>query len=254
MKSSPSSPSSLQRKTPFLSTLLLAFIIFFIIIILYSEVFSFIFTQSHSSNYNSISRIIQRKKEKLAFAIGEREEGCDVFSGSWVWDNNSRPLYTEDCPYIQPQLTCQQHGRPDHDYLYWRWQPHSCSIPSFNATLMLESLRGKRMLFVGDSLNRGQFVSIVCLLHQHIPENAKSMETFGSLTVFTAKDYNARIEYYWAPFLLESNADDAIVHRITDRVVRKGSINKHGKKWRGADIIVFNTYLWWMTGMPFKIL
>ena len=58
---------------------------------------------------------------------------------------------------------------------------------SFNATLTLEMLRGKRMLFVGDSLNRGQFVSMVCLLHRVIPENAKSMETFDSLTVFTAK-------------------------------------------------------------------
>lgn len=52
---------------------------------------------------------------------------------------------------------------------------------------MLETLRGKRMMFVGDSLNRGQYVSFVCLLHQLIPEDAKSMETFDSLTVFTAK-------------------------------------------------------------------
>jgi hypothetical protein len=52
---------------------------------------------------------------------------------------------------------------------------------------MLETLRGKRMMFVGDSLNRGQYVSFVCLLHQIIPADAKSMETFDSLTVFTAK-------------------------------------------------------------------
>jgi hypothetical protein len=43
------------------------------------------------------------------------------------------------------------------------------------------------MMFVGDSLNRGQYVSMVCLLHSIIPEEAKSMETFDSLTVFTAK-------------------------------------------------------------------
>ena len=43
------------------------------------------------------------------------------------------------------------------------------------------------MMFVGDSLNRGQYVSMVCLLHSLIPEDAKSMETFDSLTVFTAK-------------------------------------------------------------------
>nr|GMD57519.1 protein trichome birefringence-like 33 [Ipomoea batatas] len=127
-------------------------------------------------------------------------------------------------------------------------------ICRFNATLMLESLRGKRMMFVGDSLNRGQFVSMVCLLHRIIPESAKSFKENGSLTVFTAKDYNATIEFYWAPFLLESNSDDAVVHRIQDRVVRKGSINKHGKHWKDVDIMVFNTYLWWMTGQEFKIL
>lgn len=119
---------------------------------------------------------------------------------------------------------------------------------------MLETLRGKRMMFVGDSLNRGQYVSMVCLLHSLIPEDAKSMETFDSLTIFTAKEYNATIEFYWAPFLLESNSDDAVIHRVSDRIVRKGSINKHGKYWKGVDILVFNTYLWWMTGLKMKIL
>ncbi|KAL2558265.1 Protein trichome birefringence-like 33 [Forsythia ovata] len=199
--------------------------------------------------------MVEKNREKLAFAIGETERGCDVFNGRWVWDQAARPLYEEwECPYIQPQLTCQEHGRPDKEYQHWRWQPHGCSLPSFNATLMLETLRGKRMLFVGDSLNRGQYVSMICLVHRVIPEHAKSMETFGRLTVFKAKDYNATIEFYWAPLLLESNYDDAGIRRVTDKLVRKGSINKHGKNWKGADIIVFNTYIWWMRGLRFKIL
>jgi len=57
----------------------------------------------------------------------------------------------------------------------------------FNASLMLETLRGKRMMYVGDSLNRGMFVSMICLLHRLIPEDQKSIKTNGSLTVFTAK-------------------------------------------------------------------
>lgn len=68
------------------------------------------------------------------------------------------------------------------------------------------------------------------------------------------QEYNATIEFYWAPFLLESNSDDAVIHRVSDRIVRKGSINKHGKHWKGVDIVVFNTYLWWMTGLKMKIL
>ncbi|KAL3630561.1 Protein trichome birefringence-like 33 [Castilleja foliolosa] len=263
--SSPSSSSAataLLRKgrlSPYLFTLL-AFILF--VTILYGEDLSCIFSSQFDSPYpsrphQSISSTSKKKDDqKLPFAIGETEKGCDVFSGRWVWDDVDRPLYEEsECPYIQPQLTCQEHGRPDKDYRHWRWQPHGCSLPSFNATLMLETLRDKRMMFVGDSLNRGQYVSMVCLLHKLIPdENAKSMQTFGSLTVFTAKDYNATIEFYWAPFLLESNSDDAVIHRVSDRIVRKGSINKHGKHWKGVDIMIFNTYLWWMTGLDFNIL
>ncbi|XP_009591920.1 protein trichome birefringence-like 33 [Nicotiana tabacum] len=261
MKPPPSSSpfsSSFLRKAR-LSPFLLIFLPFIVlIIILYSEEFNCIFSQLDprvsSQQHNSITRNIKKNKQKLPFAIGETEEGCDVFNGKWVWDE-SRPLYEEsECPYIQPQLTCQEHGRPDKNYQHWRWQPHGCSLPSFNATLILETLRGKKMLFVGDSLNRGQFVSLVCLVHRLIPENAKSMETVGNFDIFTIKDYNATIEFYWAPFLLESNSDDAVKHRIEERVVRKGSINAHGKYWKGADIIVFNTYLWWMRGLHFNIL
>ncbi|XP_057784670.1 protein trichome birefringence-like 33 [Salvia miltiorrhiza] len=249
MKATPS--AALLRKgrlSPYLFTLL-AFILF--VTILYGSCIIGGQFEDYGP-YRSLSSAAKKKGEKLAFAVGEAESGCDVFSGRWVWDER-RPLYEEsDCPYIYPQLTCREHGRPDTDYQHWRWQPHACSLPSFNATLMLESLRGKRMMFVGDSLNRGQFVSMVCLVHKLIPDHAKSMTTNGSLTVFTAKDYNTTIEFYWAPFLMESNSDDATVHRKSDSLVRKGSINKHGKHWKGADIIVFNTYLWWMG--KFKIL
>ncbi|XP_042030045.1 protein trichome birefringence-like 33 [Salvia splendens] len=200
-----------------------------------------------------------KKGEKLAFAVGEADSSCDVFSGRWVWDDH-HPLYEEaECPFLSSPNVCQLHGRTDTDYQHWRWQPQACSLPSFNASLMLDTLRGKRMMFVGDSLTLGQFYSMVCLVQKFIPSNnAKSitMEMNRSLKVFTAKDYNARIEFYWAPFLLESNADNPKIHRVkqSDRVVRKDSINMHGDHWKGADIMVFSTYIWWRTGLKFKIL
>ncbi|CAI0443839.1 unnamed protein product [Linum tenue] len=265
---SPSPPSSSSSSTsllslrkarglsPFLITLL-AFIVF--VVTLYGEDFTCLLGQLDFYSQDDVAPAGPSPRgggTEAAFAVGKRPEGCDYFSGRWVWDESTRPLYQEsECPYIQPQLTCQERGRPDKDYQFWRWQPHGCDLPSFNATLMLETLRGKRMMYVGDSLNRGQFTSMVCLLHRLIPSSsAKSMQTSGSLTVFTAKDYNATVEFYWAPFLLESNSDDAVVHRISDRVVRRGSINVHGRHWKGADVVVFNTYLWWMTGLTMKVL
>lgn len=264
MKSLSPSSSSSPRRSPFSAYLItLSFILF--VAFLYGEDFACVLRRpSLSSEIQEYSA--SKEKDDLAavddemvavvpFAVGRGKRGCDLFEGEWIYDEEGRPLYEEEeCPYIQPQLTCQAHGRPDSAYQHWRWQPRRCYLPSFNASLMLENLRGKRMMYVGDSLNRGQFVSMVCLLHRIIPDNAKSMETFDSLTIFRAKDYNATIEFYWAPFLVESNSDDAVVHRISDRIVRVRSINKHAQHWKGADIIVFNTYLWWMTGQKMKIL
>lgn len=252
----PTSPLSL-RKTRF-SSFLLPLIFIFLVALLYGEDLSCIIKQPFlQAQQLEIGRPISRKEKgiHLPFAVGETAEECNIFDGRWVYDEKARPLYEEpECPYIQPQLTCQEHGRPDKEYQHWRWQPHRCSLPSFNATFMWETLRGKRMMFVGDSLNRGQYVSLVCLLHKVIPEGAKSMKTFDSLTVFRAEEYNASIEFYWAPFLLESNSDNAIVHRVKDRIVRADSIEKHARHWKGVDIVVFNTYLWWMTGLKMKIL
>lgn len=59
-------------------------------------------------------------------------ESCDLFSGKWVFDNNSYPLYNEsDCPYMSNQLACRRHGRPDLGYQFWRWQPNNCNLKRY---------------------------------------------------------------------------------------------------------------------------
>ena len=59
----------------------------------------------------------------------------------------------------------------------------------FNPELALKKLRGKRILFVGDSLQRGQWQSFVCMVESIIPEDKKSMRRGRSLSVFKAKVY-----------------------------------------------------------------
>lgn len=70
------------------------------------------------------------EREKLPFALRETNGSCDLFTGKWVWDNVTHPLYNEDeCPYIDSQLSCLANGRPEKLYQFWRWQPDGCDIP-----------------------------------------------------------------------------------------------------------------------------
>ncbi|XP_049407527.1 protein trichome birefringence-like 34 [Solanum stenotomum] len=200
-----------------------------------------------NSNSNSNSSMGKENEESLTYSSSNNK--CNLFSGKWVFDNESYPLYKEqDCKFMSDQLACQKFGRKDLNYQHWRWQPHQCDIPRFNATTLLEKLRNKRLVFVGDSLNRGQWVSMVCLIDTAVHDSSlKSMHYRynTSLIIFQVKDYNATIEFYWEPLLVESNSDDPVHHRLPERIVRANSIEKHGSRWTNADFIVFNTYLWW---------
>ncbi|KAL3717003.1 hypothetical protein ACJRO7_008563 [Eucalyptus globulus] len=174
---------------------------------------------------------------------------CDLFSGRWVYNNASYPLYEEkQCTFVSDQVACEKFGRKDLGYRHWRWQPHGCDIPRFNATGLLERLRNKRMVYVGDSLNRGQWVSMICLVESTIPPNLKwiSYRHNHSLIAFNAMEYNTTIEFYWAPMLVESNSDHPYNHRLPERVVRVQAIEKHARVWSDADILIFNSYLWWL--------
>ncbi|URE04602.1 hypothetical protein MUK42_20715 [Musa troglodytarum] len=182
-------------------------------------------------------------------------ESCDLFTGRWVHDDVSYPVYKEpECQFLTEQVTCMRNGRRDDSYQKWRWQPRDCSLPRFDAMLMLERLRGKRLMFVGDSLNRNQWESMVCLVQSVVPQEKKTLTKNGSLNVFRIEEYNATVEFYWAPFLVESNSDDPTVHSILNRIIMPKSIGKHGRNWKNVDYLVFNTYIWWLNTPTMKVL
>ncbi|KAK7382496.1 hypothetical protein VNO80_01349 [Phaseolus coccineus] len=181
-------------------------------------------------------------------------EECDFTNGKWVFNSSIKPLYSDKiCPYISRPYSCVKNGRVDSDYHYWQWQPEDCTLPKFNPVLALKKLQGKRLVFVGDSLQKSQWESFVCMVEWIIPEKQKSMKR-GTHSVFKAKEYNTTIEFYWAPMLVESNTEFFTIRDPKKQIVRVDSIMDRARNWTGVDILVFNTYVWWMSDIKVKAL
>lgn len=106
-------------------------------------------------------------------------EECDLLTGEWI-PNPSGPFYTnESCPIIESHQNCMKNGRPDTGYLYWRWNPRSCSLPQFNAKRFLELMRNKSWSLIGDSISRNHVQSVLCMLSTVCFLGALSNEIFG---------------------------------------------------------------------------
>ncbi|XP_028087135.1 protein trichome birefringence-like 19 [Camellia sinensis] len=97
--------------------------------------------------------------------VNRLEKECsNIFSGKWV-PYPQGPLYTNKSGcLIDDGENCLKFGRPDTEFMKWRWKPDGCELPVFDAAQFLEIVRGKSMAFVGDSVARNQAQSLLCLL------------------------------------------------------------------------------------------
>uniref|UniRef100_A0A5B7BBU8 Uncharacterized protein n=1 Tax=Davidia involucrata TaxID=16924 RepID=A0A5B7BBU8_DAVIN len=208
-----------------------------------------------NGNLTRAQDVSDSSSKKIEVASSERIEEkskriCDVSKGRWVFDENY-PLYTNgSCPFIDEGFNCEGNGRLDKDYMKWRWQPQDCDIPRFNATKMLNLIRGKRVVFVGDSINRNQWESMLCLLMGAMKDPKRVYETHrrritkdkGNYS-FKFVDYQCTVEYYVTHFLVHESK--ARVGKKRAQTLRIDTIDRGSSRWKGADILVFNTAHWW---------
>ncbi|KAF5958455.1 hypothetical protein HYC85_005680 [Camellia sinensis] len=97
-----------------------------------------------------------------------------------------------------------KYGRPDNDFLKWRWKPDDCELPLFDAVKFLEIVRGKSLAFVGDSVGRNQMQSLVCLLASATNPVDVSYTPDTRFRRWLYIDYNFTIIALWSPLLVKS--------------------------------------------------
>lgn len=144
------------------------------------------------------------------------KQACNFGKGRWVTDEN-RPLYSGfGCKqWLSGMWACRLTQRTDFAYEKLKWQPKDCEMDDFTGVKFLKRMQDKTVAFVGDSLGRQQFQSLMCMLtggeERHDVEDVGKeyglVKARGSVRpdgwAYRFQKTNTTILYYWSASLCD---------------------------------------------------
>ncbi|XP_062227550.1 protein trichome berefringence-like 7 isoform X1 [Phragmites australis] len=209
--------------------------------------------------YLYVLRYLGRGSVVAEFA-GENLESCDVFDGSWVPDERY-PLYnSSQCPFAERGFNCLANGRKDTEYLKWRWKPRGCDLPRFSARDVLEWLRGKRVVFVGDSMSRTQWESFICMLMAGVEDPKTVYEVNGNQISKTIRflgvrfeSFNLSVEFFRSVFLVQQIPALRLRRKKVRAILKLDKLDDISRKWANSDVLIFNSGHWWTASKLFDM-
>ncbi|GFP91932.1 protein trichome birefringence-like 25 [Phtheirospermum japonicum] len=184
----------------------------------------------------------------LQFSPAEVSDNYTAQNGDWVQDFDG-PIYTNTtCNTIEAPQNCMKNGRPDSDYVYWRWKPTDCGLPKLDPKKFLKIMGDKSLAFVGDSIMRNHVQSLLCILSQ--VEQAVEIyhdEPYKNRR-WTFPSHNFTVSVVWAPFLTKASTFE------DDNGVSSGLIQLHldepdtkwTKQYKNFDFIVIGGGKWFL--------
>ncbi|OMO57214.1 hypothetical protein CCACVL1_25909 [Corchorus capsularis] len=200
--------------------------------------------QNQSTNIpdsNKYSIVSKPDKEKKSESIIMKEEGekpeekvdnsttlkppqnkdvCNYAKGKWVVDTR-KPFY-RGCKYTQRNWVCRLTNRTDFSYENYRWQSTDCKMPEFEPSDFLKRMRNRVVAFIGDSLSREQFQSMMCMLTggEETPDVEDVADQYGFLLVLRG---GAVHHHGWAYRFKSTNT--TILHAWSARLCDREPIN-----------------------------
>lgn len=183
---------------------------------------------------------------------------CDVFDGNWILDHGYPWYNASECPFVEQGFNCLANGRIDEDYLKWRWKPKNCDIPRVDVRVVLEKLRNRRVVFVGDSMSRTQWESLTCFLMTGLEDKDSAYEVNGSKITKQIRflgvrfsSFNLTVEFFRSVFLVQHNWVPKHAPKRVRSTLKLDKLDDISKEWIDSDVLIFNSGQWWVPGKLF---